>query len=247
MFHCAWAAEVYSANTVGYTKVTVNSGLNLLGSSFVQVGTGEALDINDAIKVSGLPGLNETMERFLTTVLAWTGTSYDTYGFITEEEAIANEWPEASNKWLLGDFTDIAAVPVPAGDGFWVQTTGTGTITLVGQVPAAATTDVTINPGLNLISCPYAKEINIQDVKVNGLPGLNETMDRFVTTILLWTGTSYDTYGYLTEEEAVANEWSEAADKWLLGDMTDIADVTIPAGAGFWIQTTGTGSVTFTK
>ena len=244
---CAWAAEVYSENVVGYTKVTVQPGFSLLGSSFVQVGSGEALDINEAIKNNGLPGLNEDMDDFSTTVRLWTGTGYDTYGFVTEEEAILNEWPEAADKWILEDFTDIAAVQVPAGNGFWVKTTGTGTITLVGQVPAAATTDVTINSGFNLISCPYAKEINIQDVKVNGLPGLNEAMDDFATTIRLWTGTGYDTYGYVTEEEAVLNEWPEAANKWILEDFTAIADVTIPAGVGFWVRTTGTGSVTFTK
>lgn len=219
----------------------------MLGSSFVQVGTGEALDINDAIKNNGLPGLTEDMSEFATTVRLWTGSGYDTYGFLTEEEAVANEWPEASNKWLLSNFSDIAAVQVPAGEGFWVKTTGTGSITLVGQVPAAATTDITINSGFNLVSSPYAKDINIQDVKVNGLPGLTEDMSDFATTIRLWTGSGYDTYGFLTEEEAIANEWPEAANKWLLSNFSAIADVTIPAGVGFWIKTTGTGSVTFTK
>ena len=227
--------------------MAVNSGLNLLGSQFVEVGTDAALDINEAIQNNGLPGLTEDGSDFSTKVLVWTGNGYRTYGFLTEEEAIANEWPEAADKWLLEDFSDIAVVPVPAGDGFWVQTTGTGAITLIGQVPAAATTDVTINPGLNLISCPYAKEINIQDVTVNGLPGLTEDGSDFSTKVLVWTGNGYRTYGFLTEEEAIANEWPEAADKWLLEDFSDIANVTIPAGAGFWVQTTGTGSVTFTK
>ena len=244
---CAWAAEVYSENVVGYTKVTVKPGLNLLASSFVQVGSGEAADVNEAVKVSGLPGLTEDMSEFATTLKVWTGIGYKTYGYLTEEEAIANEWPEAANTWLLGDFSDIAAVQVPAGDGFWVKTTGTGTITLIGQVPAAATTDVTINSGLNLVSSPYAKDINIQDVKLSGLPGLTEDMSEFATTLKVWTGIGYKTYGYLTEEEAIANEWPEAANKWLLGDFSAIADVTIPAGAGFWIKTTGTGTVTFTK
>ena len=250
---CAWAAEVYSANTVGYTRVAVNSGLNLLGSSFVQVGSGEALDINDAIKVSELPGLTDDFSDFATMVKLWTGTGYRTYGYVTAEQANDEEnwgWPESGDKWILGDMTDIAAVQVPAGDGFWVQTTGTGSVTLIGQVPAEAETAVNIIPGLNLVSCPYAKEINIQDVKVNGLPGLTEDFSDFATMIKLWTGTGYRTYGYVTTEQANDEEnwgWPESGDKWILGDMTDIADVTIPAGAGFWIQTTGTGSVTFAK
>ena len=244
---CAWAAEVYSENVVGYTKVTVQPGFNLLGSSFVQVGSGEALDISDAVKVSGLNGLDEGLEKFVTTLKVWTGTSYDAYGYVNAEEAAAWEWPEAADKWLLEDMTDIATVPVPAGNGFWVKAAQTGTITLIGQVPAAAETSINVTPGFSLISCPYAKDINIQDIKVNGLNGLDEALEKFVTIIKVWTGTSYDTYGYVNAEEAAAWEWPEAADKWLLEDMTDIADVTIPAGAGFWIKTSGTGSVTFTK
>ena len=223
----------------------------MLGSSFVQVGTGEALDINDAVKNNGLPGLNADFSDFDTKVLVWTGTSYDTYGFVTADQANDENWlwPESAEKWILGDMSDIAAVQVPAGDGFWVQTTGTGSVTLIGQVPAAATTDVTINPGLNLISCPYAKDINMQDVKVNGLPGLNADFSDFSTKLLVWTGTSYDTYGYVTAEQANDENWlwPESANMWILGDMSDIADVTIPAGTGFWIQSTATGSVTFTK
>ena len=219
----------------------------MLGSSFVQVGSGEALDISDAVKVSGLNGLDEGLENFVTTIMVWTGTSYDTYGYVNAEEAAAWEWPDAADKWLLEDMTDIAAVQVPAGDGFWVNAAQTGTITLVGQVPAAAETTINVNPGFNLLSSPYAKDINIQDIKVNGLAGLDEGLENFVTTIMVWTGTSYDTYGYVNAEEAAAWEWPDAADKWLLEDMTDIANVTIPAGSGFWLNTAGTGSVTFTK
>ena len=117
---------------MGYTKVTVNPGLNLLGSSFVQVGTGEALDINDAIKVSGLPGLTEDFSDFATMVKLWTGNGYRTYGYVTAEQANDEEnwgWPESGDKWILEDMSDIANVTIPAGAGFWIQTTGTGSVT----------------------------------------------------------------------------------------------------------------------
>ena len=223
----------------------------MLGSSFVQVGSGEALDINDAIKNNGLPGLNADFSDFDTSIRLWTGSSYDTYGFVSADQANDENWlwPESAEKWILGDMSDIAVVRVPAGDGFWVQTTQEGTITLIGQVPAAAETSINVTPGFSLLSCPYAKDINIQDIKVNGLPGLNADFSDFDTSIRLWTGSSYDTYGYVTAEQANDENWlwPESANMWILGDMSDIANVTIPAGAGFWIQTTGTGSVTFTK
>ena len=128
--------------------------------------------------------------------------------------AAAWEWPEAADKWLLEDMTDIAAVQVPAGDGFWVNAAQTGTITLVGQVPAAAETTINVNPGFNLLSCPYAKDINIQNIKVNGLNGLDEALEKFVTTLKVWTGTGYRTYGYVNAEEAAAWEWPGDDSRW---------------------------------
>ena len=219
----------------------------MLGSSFVQVGSGEALDISDAVKVSGLNGLDEGLENFVTTIMVWTGNGYDTYGYVNKAEAEAWEWPEAGDKWLLSDMSDIAAASMPVGNGFWVNTSGMGTITLIGQVPAAAETSINVTPGFSLLSSPYAKDISIQDIKVSGLAGLDEGLENFVTTIMVWTGNGYDTYGYVNAEEAAAWEWPEAADKWLLSDMSAVAEVTIPAGAGFWLNTAGTGSVTFTK
>ena len=42
----AWAAEVVSSNIVGYTKVNVVSGLNMMAGNFASIGGGLANDIN---------------------------------------------------------------------------------------------------------------------------------------------------------------------------------------------------------
>ena len=69
----------------------------------------------------------------------------------------------------------------------------------------------------------------------------------FQTTLQMWDGSSYTTYGLLgvgQGEEMGLPEWDG---KWLTPAMDNLADVEIPAGQGFWIQTTGTGTVTFAK
>ena len=46
----AWAAEVYSSNIVGYQKVTLQPGFNLIGAGFVQVGSGDSFALKDVFQ-----------------------------------------------------------------------------------------------------------------------------------------------------------------------------------------------------
>ena len=91
---------------------------------------------------------------------------------------------------------------------------------------------------------------NIQDFFAGGntLAGLDGDYE-FQSKLLSWTGTGYDTYGWYAEGDGTNPEvdWPEADAKWILFDQTDIADVTLNVGEGFWIQTTGSGSITFSK
>ena len=64
----------------------------------------------------------------------------------------------------------------------------------------------------------------------------------------VWNGTGYSTYGWLDADDGTENEMPEWNSKWLLGDMSDLANVTIAAGQGFWIiSPKATGSVTFVQ
>ena len=94
-----------------------------------------------------------------------------------------------------------------------------------------------------------AKDINDLFATVgNTLPGLNDDGE-FQTTLLVWTGTGYATYGWADSDDGTNNEWEEANSKWLLEDGSDIANVTIPMGAAMWFRTTSTatGSVSFAE
>ena len=246
---CAWAAEVYSANTVGYTRVAVNSGLNLLGSQFVEVGTDAALDINEVVlPAAEVPGLNENYE-FQTLLQTWDGSAYAIYGYCADSQGTELFGdPSWDGKWLTILMDGVATVDIPAGSGFWIQTTGGSTVTMMGQVASAESTSVDVTAGLNLISASYPKAINIQEVVPSAeLPGLNE-MYEFQTLLQTWDGTAYAIYGYCAAGQGTELFGDPSWDgKWLTILMDGVADVTLPAGSGFWVQTSGTGTVTFTK
>ena len=126
---CAWAAEVYSANTIGYTRVAVNSGLNLLGSQFVEVGTDAAAGINDIVIASAdLPGMDLDSFEFQTFLMTWTGAGYTSYYLIGAGQGELLGDASLDGKWVDGSY-QLVDVTIPAGSGFWVQTTGAGTVT----------------------------------------------------------------------------------------------------------------------
>ena len=83
---------------------------------------------------------------------------------------------------------------------------------MMGQVASSDSTPVDIAAGLNLISCSYPKAINIQDVVASAdLPGMDMDTGSFQTTLQMWDGSSYTTYGLLGvgqgEESAKVKKW----------------------------------------
>ena len=243
----AWAAEVYSSNIVGYQKITLQPGFNLIASQFNLVG-GETKTIQELIEAANsLPGLDGEGD-FQTTMRIWNGTGYSTYGWLDADDGSENEMPEWNSKWLLGDMSDLAATEVAPGMGCWIITPTATSITFDGEVPASSSTAVAINNNFNLVANPLPTAINIQNIQPSGsLLGLDGEGE-FQTTMRVWNGTGYSTYGWLDADDGTENEMPEWNSKWLLGDMSDLANVTIAAGQGFWIiSPKATGSVTFVQ
>ena len=229
--------------------MAVNSGLNLLGSQFVEVGTEAALDINDLVTPSAdLAGMTDSYE-FQTFLMTWDGANYVTYGYCGEGqgEGLFGD-PSWNAKWISVNMDALAIVDISAGTGFWVQTSGDSTVTMMGQVASAESTSVDVTAGLNLISSSYPKAINVQDVVISSdIPGMTDGYE-FQTFLMTWDGANYVTYGYCGEGqgESLFGDPSWNA-KWISVNMDGVADATLPAGSGFWVQTTGTGTVTFAK
>ena len=122
----AWAAEVVSSNIVGYTKVNVVSGLNMISGAFVAVG-GENADINASVVSSDLPAA--TMAKF------WDATtkSYSTLIYYPDpDDGIYEDDSYENNLGAGWGDSDAIAVdfPLDAGTGFWIQSPSAATITI---------------------------------------------------------------------------------------------------------------------
>ena len=240
----ASAAEVTSDNVVGYAKIDLAEGFNLIGSQFLEVGA-TTKDVNDFIfDGSALLGLDDEW-AYQTTMRVWTGNGYDIYGWLDGDDGTANEMPEWNNTWLLEDFSDVAAEDMDLGKGVWIVTKKAGTITVLGEVATGDTYTVDVVEGFNLIANPFPCEISVQNIKCD-LDGLDAEW-AYQTTMRLWTGNGYDIFGWLDSEDGTANEMPEWNNSWLLEDFSDLASAKLKVGEAIWFIAPTAGTVTFTK
>ena len=239
------AAEVVSSNIVGYNKVTLTSGYNLIGSQFVNIGQ-DTQDINELFPGSNtLPGLDANGD-FQSTLLVWSGSGYATYGWMNATDGTDAGDDSYNSKWVLQDFSDFASVDMTPGMGFWIQSSGDAEATFSGEVPEGDSVDIQLAAGYNLISHPFPEAISIQAVQSDDLLGLDANGD-FQSTIQIWTGSGYAIYGWMNATDGTDAGDASYNSKWVLQDFSDIANVTIGIGKGFWIQTPAAATVTLSK
>ena len=227
--------------------MAVAPGNNLLGAQFVEVGTDAAAGINDIVIASAdLPGMDLDSLVFQTSLKTWTGTGYTSYYLVGAGQGELLGDASLDGKWVDGNY-QLVDVTIPASDGFWIQTTGSGTATMMGQVATAESTTIDVVAGLNLLSSAYPKDINIQDVVASAdLPGMDLDSFEFQTFLMTWTGAGYTSYYLIGAGQGELLGDASLDGKWVDGSY-QLVDVTIPAGSGFWVQTTGAGTVTFAK
>lgn len=257
----AWGAEVVSSNIVGYNKVTLSAGLNLLASQFVLVG-GEQPTINDAVVVmSGQSGYDDESFDPTTELRVWTGGGYDTFGWtgnlLTDSPNMASEMgvndDSLNNKWLTDSYEE-AEEPLNTSLGYWLKAGSAGTVTFSGEVPSSDTVTVQVSAGLNLVSYPWPMDVDLKNIQMNGQSGYDDESFDPTTELRVWTGGGYDTYGWtgnlLVDSPNMASEMGvsdNSLDNLWLNDAYEVPDEPLPIGKGFWIKAEKAGSVTFKK
>ncbi len=249
-----------SSNIVGYNKVTLQTGLNFIGSQFVIVG-GDSGDMNTSVDATGQNGFDDDSFDATTTLKVWTGAGYVDYGwtgnFLTESPTLAGELGVTDNsydnKWLNDDY-EVVEEDVDVGTGFWIKAGKAGTVTLSGEVPGDDPVTIDLAAGLNMVSYPWPMAVDLQKIQLTGQTGFDDDSFDATTTIKVWTGSGYVDYGwsgnFLTESPTLAGELGVTDEsynnKWLNDDY-EIETETLPIGTGFWIKASNTGKVTFTK
>lgn len=217
----AFAADVYSSNIVGYTKVDVDPGYTISGVQFQSVG-GAELDIS-AIVPTGFESGGAL--RF------WTGTTYQTIGYYpdvydpADDSLIGPGW---------GDIDQyIVTRPIGLGEGFWVQSSAAATLTVSGEV--GNTNQVAVLAGYTHVVNPSPVVVDIADITATGLEAGG--------ALRFWNGTTYQTIGYYPDVYDPADD-SLIGPGW--GDIDQyIVHRNIAIGEGFWVQASGAATLTF--
>ena len=179
----AWAADVVSSNVVGYNKVDLNRGYNMLAVQFNEVGGG-AQSIQD-IFTGNLPDMAVDGEGFPiwnAKIQTWNGAGYDIYYWTGSVGGELFDDSSYNNVWVAGEYGEdgVAHASTPIGDGVFLWTSSTGvTVLQAGEVATNATKTVSISPGYNLICNPFPEAINIQNVSISNLPDMGVDSEGF--------------------------------------------------------------------
>ena len=221
-----------SSNIVGYEKISIPSGLSIIGQQFTAVGGGTN-DVSSIVSVEGLSPWGEDSIRF------WNGTAYQNlyYYAYDDDEGSEGLLDTQTDGW--GDSSQNSVeLSVAPGTGFWINTSGNAKVCTSGEVTSQNT--VSIKAGLTLVCNPQPVAIDIQEVKASGLSPWGED------SIRVWNGSGYANYYYYAYDDDEGSEGllDTQTDGW--GDSSqNSVSVQIQFGQGFWIQSGSEAVLTF--
>ena len=242
-FAPAWGAEVVSSNIVGYEKISLSAGYNMVGVQFAEVGGDTKILSTVGELDSTMDGVDEDGD-YATTMRVWTGNGYKTYGW--SGTGMSEFFDDASldNKWLNNDMEEDDT-DMTASSGFWVNAATAGTMIISGEVPSTATVSVQLTAGYNIIANPYPGAVKVADFGIleSKFAGVNEDGD-YATTLRIWTGNGYKTYGWSGTGMSEFFDDASLDNKWLNNDMETDTE-TIPFGTAVWINAEQAGTITF--
>ena len=243
-FAPAQAADVVSSNIVGYNKITLTEGYNLVGGQFVEIG-GANRDLSTSFILDDSFAGYDAKYKFKTRLQVWNGGGYDTYGWAGDSGTEVDDDPSLDYTW-----TDLGAEAVedevPPTEGVWIIAEKAGVATVSGEV---VTTNVTINlvSGYNLVCNPYPMEMPITSFgRLDDSFAGYDSKYKFKTRLQVWNGGGYDTYGWAGDSGTEVDDDPSLDYTWTdLG--AEATNAKIPTGAAVWIIAEKSGTITFTS
>ena len=258
----AWGAEVVSSNIVGYHKVNLVKGFNMVAPQFVYVGSDSLTrgisTIGTLANASGgaMAGYDDDY-FYATTMKVWDSTKQDyiSYGWAGTSPEDIDDMAELNNTWLDAG-TEETDDTVDVGQGFWVKAAEAGTMTISGEVPSgnnipAGGLVVNLVAGFNMVANPYPMEVPVSTfgVLANSSGGAMAGYDDdyfYATTMKVWDSSKQDyvSYGWAGTSPGEIDDMDELNNTWLDAGTEETTDK-IPAGAAVWIKAAEAGTITF--
>ena len=251
----AFAADVYSSNIVGYTKLTVDSGtFNMIGVQFQNVGGG-SMKINDLFKEPaegafvGAPVFTEADQ-----LRVWDP---ETGGYV---QYFFGDWAgvygaEYDNLWYWeSDDANPTEDTLAPGAAVWFLSKSAGTNVLMSVAGEVVSTNYVVTlkgATFNMVANPFPVPLSLSDVTVSGtVDWINSGFTGApvfteADQVRVWdpvTG-GYKQYFYGNWANAYPgydNQWY-----WESDDSTPTTD-SIPVGGAAWFLLKGATDVTVT-
>lgn len=254
----AQMAVVEGANEVGFSALTGSGGENcIITVPFVacQGGDGD-IKLADLVSTNGLVGVSEPAQAAsadqLIVMVDADGLKYYYYYLDSEDGwtgiTTSVKHPDGSESSVTP--TAAADLSIARGKGFWLKRASgsDGSIYVKGEVSASNPSTTIVN-GLNLVGYGTADafELNRETAPFNysGVDGGNgNTVNSDRITVVGGDGT-LSSYYYFTKPAGA--QWDGYADldgKWIT-EKYEVANVTVPAGQGFWYLRRDGGQFSF--
>ena len=250
----AFGAEVVSSNIVGYHKINLVKGFNMIAPQFVDVGaTTLTRDISTIGVLDDSMAGYDTDYAYATDLMMWDSSKQDYvyYGWAGTSPGDIDDMAELNNTWL-DQLTEETTDTVDVGQGFWVKAGTAGTMTISGEVPSennipAGGLVVNLVQGFNMVANPYPMAVPVStfgqlDAAMSGY----DTDYVYATDLMMWDSSKQDYvyYGWAGTSPGDIDDMAELNNTWL-DQLTEETSDTIPAGACVWIKAEKAGTITF--
>ena len=242
----AWGAEVVSSNIVGYQRMALDKGYNMIGIQFTEVdANATAKDLMTAPQLaSTMAGFDED-GHFATEMMVWENNDYTTYGWSGTSGTDVLEDDSFNNQWLNVDLEKVEDVEATPYTAVWIKAgEANGSVTVSGQVPTGDVT-VPLSAGYNMVANPFPMTVPVTTFGTlsAGMAGFDED-GHFATELMVWKDGDYTTYGWSGSSGTEVLEDASFDNKWLNVDLEETDDV-VDFGHGVWIKAGSAGSITF--
>ena len=108
---------------MGYNKVSLQAGYNLLGQNWDLVGGSDGL-VTDVLDATNLSGVDMDTGDFTSQIQLWTGSGYEFYGWAGN---IGDDY--YNYKWLdESTLEPVTDVNLGIGQGCWIKTSSDANI-----------------------------------------------------------------------------------------------------------------------
>lgn len=224
----ASAQTVYSSNAVGFQKVPIEGGGQVLASTpFLNADATLPAIFNGQLK--GGTSLTASDNIF-----CWNAAAqeYDVFFPLdvgpNDPNGINGNWIKVGTPGFTNDKT------LNPGDTVWIfnREAAQKTVVLVGEVPSASSIPISILDGLNMIYNPYPADVDMVSSQLTtaGTAGNNATTS---DNVFLWDAINRVYSVYFLAALPSGNGWVRV-DNGFNGGFAVIPDLPLEPGSGMW-------------